>query len=291
MLNFKKGTILLTIFLFAAGLSYTQELTFPPLKGFKLKSEYPHYTADNLWDFIDGAADSYLSYGFIDAQVVEYKKGKETIKAEIYHLKSNIMAFGIYSSERSATFRFLNIGAQGYLTDGSLNFFKGNYYIKLRTFSKKSTTIQSEQNLAVEIANMLGGSDKMPDILGLMPNEGKKANSEVFINENVLGHEFLSNALKADYQAGPDNFSIFIIRNESPDSSRRIVETYLAATGIEKEESAEGKFILTDGYNGKIFLSWKGNLVVIIWGLEKDQAEIADRYTSEILRMNSLLGI
>jgi hypothetical protein len=42
--------------------------------------------------------------------------------------------------------------------------------------------------------------------------------------------------------------------------------------------------VFKDGYNGDIFLSWKDNRIVIISGLFKDQAEIADRYTSQILR-------
>ena len=41
--------------------------------------------------------------------------------------------------------------------------------------------------------------------------------------------------------------------------------------------------MFTDGYNGTVFLSWKGNQIVIITGLAKDQADIADKYTSEIL--------
>jgi len=42
--------------------------------------------------------------------------------------------------------------------------------------------------------------------------------------------------------------------------------------------------MLKDGYNGTIFLSWKDNYIVIISGLSKDQSDIADKYTSEILK-------
>jgi hypothetical protein len=57
-----------------------------------------------------------------------------------------------------------------------------------------------------------------------------------------------------------------------------------AENGMEPDESQEGKYMLRDGYNGNIFLSWKGNRIVIIQGLEKDQSALADRYSSEILR-------
>ena len=42
--------------------------------------------------------------------------------------------------------------------------------------------------------------------------------------------------------------------------------------------------MLTDGYNGTIFLAWKDKRIVIISGLAKDQAELADNYTAEILK-------
>jgi hypothetical protein len=41
---------------------------------------------------------------------------------------------------------------------------------------------------------------------------------------------------------------------------------------------------LKDGYNGTVFMTWKDNRIVIISGLSKDQSEVADRFTSEILK-------
>jgi len=48
--------------------------------------------------------------------------------------------------------------------------------------------------------------------------------------------------------------------------------------------SENSRYILKDGYNGTVFLAWKENRIVLISGLSTDQAAIADRYTSEILR-------
>ena len=54
--------------------SFTQSIDFPMLDGFKKETNYPVYTPDNLWDFINGAADNYLAYDFVDLHVAEYKK-------------------------------------------------------------------------------------------------------------------------------------------------------------------------------------------------------------------------
>ena len=272
--------VLLLIF----GSATAQELTMPQLSGFKQKSDYPVFGPENLWDFINGAADAYLALGFIDLHVTEYKKGKEEIKLEIYRHDNHTNAFGIYASERSPTFQFMRLGAQGYITGGAINFFKGNYYVKIRTYSKKEKTLQAANSLAQKVSDMLPGDTDMPRPLTLFPEEGKKKNAESYINESVLGHSFLNKAFKAEYELGSDKFSIFIFNFNAPQEVNKTAETYLKTAGMEFSDSESGKYLLNDGYNGTVFLAWKDNILVLISGLLKDQADVADKYTSEILK-------
>jgi hypothetical protein len=283
--NISMKKILIAGFLLAilSGAAYAQNFAFPELKGFK-KASFPVYTPDNLWDFINGAADTYLALGFADLNVTEYKKGKEVIKVEIYRHSDHTMAFGIYASERSPSYNFTTIGSQGYITDGAINFFKGTCYVKLRTWSKKPKTLQAEESLAQRIAGMIDGETAMPALLSEFPEEGKKSNEETFVNESVLGHQFLNKAFKAVYQTGNENFNVFLLKFASPAEAFKTAATYLTLAGIETEASDTGKYIFADGYNGTIFLSWKNDRIVIISGLAKDQADIADNYTSGILK-------
>jgi Family of unknown function (DUF6599) len=276
--------LLFLAFGFISTASLAQDIVFPQLNGYKIRTDYPVYLPDNLWDFINGAADNYLANGFVDLHVAEYKKGKVVIKLEIYKHSGNTLAFGIYSSERSPSFKFMNLGAQGYFADGSINFFKGNYYVKIRTYSKKEKELKALETLANRVAGMLTGESAMPAMLSQFPAEGKKANEETFINESVLGHSFLNKAFKAVYQVGSDEFSIYISDASSPEAAKKTAETYIASTGISPVGTGDSKFMLSDGYNGTIFLAWKDNRIVIISGLVKDQAVIAERYTSQILK-------
>lgn len=280
-----KQKFLLSVFLIILSCSLlAQDVKLPDLKGYKKNANFPVYLPQNLWDYIDGAADTYLTYGFVDLHVAEYKKGKNVIKLEIYRHNDNTMAFGIYSTERSSSFRFLNLGSQGYIAEGAINFFKGNYYVKIRTYSKNENTIKSAQSLAFIVADMLAGGSELPSELSLFPASGKKINEETYINESVLGHKFLNKAFKASYESGNDIFSIYIIENSTPKESQKIVEDYLAATGTEAADSEAGRYMFKDGYNGTIFLSWNENRIVIISGLSRDQSDVADLYTSEILK-------
>lgn len=274
--------------LFSAGLftvvSMAQDVIFPELKGYRIKKDYPVYQPENLWDFINGAADNYLAYGFEDLHVAEYKKGRAVIKLEIYRHNDNTMGFGIYSSERSPSFKFSDLGAQGYIAGGSINFFKSNYYVKLRTYSKKGKVLEAEETLARRVATLLPGDNSMPPMLSQFPAEGKKPNEETYIHESVLGHSFLGKAFKAVYQTGSDEFAIYVSDKDSPEEVEMSAQKYIASTGIPTVETGDSKFMITDGYNGTIFLAWKDKRLVIISGLAKDQADIADRYSTEILK-------
>ncbi|MDX9948267.1 MAG: hypothetical protein RBS38_12975 [Bacteroidales bacterium] len=274
--------------LFSAGLlsviTIAQDVIIPEMKGYRIMKDYPVYKPENLWDFINGAADNYLAYGFIDLNVAEYKKGKDVIKLEIYRHSDNTMGFGIYSSERSPSFNFVDIGAQGYIAGGSINFFKGDYYVKLRTYSKKEKVLKDEETLARRVASLLPGDNAMPPVLSQFPPDGKKPNEEVYIHESVLGHSFLGKAFKAAYQTGSDEFSVFISDGNSPEEVKETAHKYIATAGTAAVETGDSKIMITDGYNGTIFLAWKDKRLVIISGLAKDQADIADRYSTEILK-------
>jgi hypothetical protein len=275
-------TAFLLVILYSS--SASQEFTMPELQGYRKNTEYPVFTPETLGSLKNVDAEKYLSYGFADLQVAEYKKGKNVIRLEIYRHTDNTLAFGIYSSERSSSFRFLNLGAQGYSVDGAVNFFKGNYYVKLKTYSKNEKTLQAEESLARRVSDMLPGDSKLPSVLTRFPEIGKIQNEETYINENVLGHKFLSKAFKAGYLIGTDNFSIYIIERNSSEETRQMVDTFLKSAGMDVSENDSGKYLFTDGYNGTVFLAFKENEIVIIAGLAKDQTAVADQYTSEILK-------
>ena len=49
-----------------SGSLFAQDINMPDLKGYKKVTNYPVFLPANLWDFINGAADTYLALGFVD---------------------------------------------------------------------------------------------------------------------------------------------------------------------------------------------------------------------------------
>jgi len=127
---------------------------FPAIPGWRLTGQPRVYSPANLWDFIDGAAESYLAYSFVDLQVGEYV-GPESVavRVELYRHADRDNAFGIYSMERAPDYSFIKVGAQGYQEEGILNFLTGRYYAKLSTHQKGSAATKSASTRAWVIAS------------------------------------------------------------------------------------------------------------------------------------------
>jgi hypothetical protein len=161
-------------------------------------SERQFYSSD-LYRYIDGAADAFLGFDMVAMVHQEYKAKDADITVDIYDMGKPLNAFGIYSAERSPNYQFLPLGAEGYLNDFILNFFRCEFYVKLSAFSNDGKTAPDLSPLARLISARIGGEKSMPGALSILPAEGRVAHSEKFVSKAPLGHEFLSPAIEATY--------------------------------------------------------------------------------------------
>ena len=261
-----------------------QDVVMPPFKGFKLEEGSKTYTPDNLWDYINGGADSYNALGFEELQIFEYKKGKKiSVKVEVYRHRNPVMGFGIYALERSPTYNFIDLGTQGYSGEGYTNFCKGSYYVKIYTYSKSSKALAAVEEIARLAESSLEGSTQMPAILDKFPAKGRKINEEMFISENVMGHSFLSDAFRTSYSLDGKEFYIYLFDGSDSDNISQMAVEYLKKQQLDTDNTAEGKSMFEDGYNGYVFMAWKQGLMVLVSGLDAEDLSIADSYISQII--------
>ncbi|MEZ5012110.1 MAG: DUF6599 family protein [Bacteroidales bacterium] len=237
-----------------------------------------------MGDYINGAADNYLALRFDQLYIAEYIKGKITVKAEVYCHISPVMAFGIYALERSPSYNFISIGAQGYQGEDHLHFFKGSYYVKVTTHSRSGKAATALKDIALGIDAALDGTTNMPGAISLFPVEGLLPNQEMFIAESVLGHQFLRRAFMANYSVNDKSFSVYIFNTGSEETNHEMLAKYLAKQGLEPGDSADGKFFFKDGYNGDVFLGWRSDLTVLVTGLKEEDAALAGSYINQILK-------
>jgi hypothetical protein len=235
---------------------------FPDVAGWKRSAEIQVFSPKTLYEYIDGAADLYLTYDFEELKVVEYQnEKKDSATIDVYFHKTPIQAFGIYSQERLPDAKFINIGAQGYVESNALNFLTGPYYVKISSYNTGAEDQEILLTFAKKVAESLGEKESLPSILSSFPEEGKKKHTEKFINKNFLGYSFLHSAFTADYELSGTKFKLFVIESD-PKECKDMIQKYLQQTGSPAKDVVEGRYTLPDPYQGEIGLCWKGKYIL-----------------------------
>jgi len=200
------------------------------MSDFRLASEPRVYEPDNLWEYIDGAADLYLFYGFRKVITTEYAVGADSSSAnvEIYCMESPTHAFGIYAAERSPEEQPVAIGVQGYMGPDVLNFYKGPYYVKMLSFAPSKDASASLAQMGRSIADKIPGEFKEPEVFRYFPAENRVKQSERYIPTNFLGQSYLENGYLCDYSSDPETYQVFLVPMASVAAAQAVLKRYHA---------------------------------------------------------------
>jgi hypothetical protein len=242
---------------------------FPDVKGWSKDGDPRAYDSETLYEYINGAADLYITYDFQELLTLNYEKGDDQgLAVDIYRHSTPRNGFGIYSQERPTEGNFVSIGTEGYYDQGILNFVMGSYYVKLAGFYLGDKDESLLTSVAEEIAGQLD----------------EKAHTERYIAINFLGHSFLHSAYMTEYEAEGQKFKLFILEAKNEGDALGMVESYLKLARDKGEEVTvgEGQYRFKDPYygsGGKMNLRQKGRYV---WGLFSDAAPLYEFYLDEI---------
>jgi hypothetical protein len=240
---------------------------FPEIPGWKLMEEETVYGPDNLWDAIDGAADLYLEYSFVDLHIGRYSKSDDLeIKVELYKHGSLADAFGIYSQERNTDYHFIDLGTQGYVDKGVLNFLCGTYYVKISTLQSGKDAQEALLMIGRKVEEHLNQPKGWPEPLRMLPSSGKETNSEQYIAKNFLGYGSLGGAYVASY-IGKTPFKLFIIQRASPAEAKQILDDYVNALPKGAATEGEGgRFEVRDPHHGRLEILLKNRYLAGLVG-------------------------
>jgi len=239
-----------------------EALVFPDVTGWKRSAKIQTFSPKTLFEYIDGAADLYLTYDFKELKVAEYQNEKKaSVTVDVYFHKTPTNAFGIYSQERLPNANFIKVGAQGYIENNVLNFLTGPYYVKISSYNTGAEDQEILLTFAKKVAESLGEKGLLPSVLSSFPEEGKKENSEKFITKNFLGYSFLHSAFIADYEVSGKKFKIFVIEGVNQKDCRDMLQKYLEQTGNTKKNIVESFYTISDPYHGEIEFYWKGKFI------------------------------
>ncbi len=241
------------------------------ISGWKAQEEVEIYDRETIFDYIDGAGEIYLMYGFREVMVLRLSKSDQpTILVEVFDMGSSEDAFGIFSHAHEG--EELGIGQGSEYRGGVLCFWKTNYFVCVYSERETPQTKQAVFSLAGEIARRVRLVGDEPALLGYLPEQGLQDKSIRFFHKHTSlnYHYFLSSenvlqlgrhtrAVLAKYRPGQSIFLCVLYQDGG--QAQSALDSFLSAYLPEAKQSGiapidDGKWVAAES---------KGPFVLVVF--------------------------
>jgi hypothetical protein len=250
------------------------------------------YVGEALFDYINGGAELYLSYGLKGMTGCKYN-GKELpqITVEVYEMSSSGNAFGVYTQSRDKEEYEYGQGSQSF--KDFILFWKNQYYVLITSQKATEECGRVMREIASTIDRSIEKEGAIPEIINALPSKGLAPagflyfhhyiwlNAYLFIADyNILNISDTTNAVLAKYGSADERCYLLIV--DYPD----ILETEKAYNQLKEKfapekESARPVVKLEDG---AWFSTWTtGNRLFAIFD-SKSKQQIDNIYNSVLTK-------
>lgn len=252
--------------------------------GFRRIEGPTYYSPKNLFDYINGGAELFLAYGFLELLVVELASDQEQIDRatlEIYNMRTLENAFGVFKTEAGNKVYQLPDGAEGRLERGLLQFYKGKFYVKVFISPQSKAYPRVVEEIGKTIEKRIKGSFSRPAFFDLFPLKYRIAGSERYTSKDFLGQPFFMGIASADFKQGGETYTIFISVEPNREEAERSLQQYRKYLIGEKTFQGELKggingFIGKDPYYGACSISIIKRRIVGVLGNPRDAISILE---------------
>ena len=202
------------------------------VQGWLLSPKAEAYTAEDLYKYIDGASELYISYGFRKLLACRYERaGWPEITVDLFDMGIAENAFGIFAHSQEDP--GCGIGRDCEYLDGLLRFWQGTHYVSLLCSPETPESRTAVMALGRRIAQGLPSAGERPALLSLLPESGlidpsiryfrhhAWQNAYVFISpENVLGIGPENEAVLVRYEQRGVHPVVLLVRYPDDASAR-----------------------------------------------------------------------
>ncbi|NNK94968.1 MAG: hypothetical protein HKP41_11520 [Desulfobacterales bacterium] len=244
------------------------------LEEWSKSSDFAVYDAENLYVYINGGAELYISYQFINLISQPYvNEEDDEIKIDIFDMGSSQSAYGIFSHSRETIDNFVGSNIESEYAGGLLTFWKGRYYVSILAYPETESRKLVVQQLARKIAAQVQEDSYRPKILALLPEYKIQPHSiryfkhftwmnmyHFFSNKNLLNIDNETEVVMAKYTVGTSKHTVLILLQYPSEAAAEIAHNTFKNTFM-----ANAK----DEYTKGVDQLWTGcirdkNLVVIV---------------------------
>lgn len=213
------------------------------------------YTAENLFEYMDGNSEGYLRYHFHEMRGVTCHQGGATFVIDVSEMENSDFAYGLFTTNRDLREPEYPVGMGGQIVPRRLIFSKGKYYIEIAADPEGDYTA-ALKTWAAALEKTVPGSTSIPAMVAWFPKD--KLESLRLVPESVLGLRILKRGYQAEYEYG----KAFVVVEDSPASAAAVMEQWKARLGdTTPAKLGDAAFQVTDRYLGRLCVFRKGRYI------------------------------
>ena len=141
------------------------------------------FDSENLYDLVNGQAESFFAYGFEQVAVRHYENAEGTrLDVEVWQLATPADAYGLFTAQRAGT--PATIGNDGDADPGRrLAFWQDRYVAHVR--ASQDVDDADLQSLAEAVSAALPSGGERPALMDHLTPDGLVAHSAIFFHEEI----------------------------------------------------------------------------------------------------------
>ena len=239
------------------------------------------FTAENLYEQINGRAELYLAYDVISLTIATFENKSdigEFIELSIFDMGNPTNAFGICSVERSQGEKALDLGRASYRSDSNAYIWKGKYYIAIVASDTTEELRLLCLDLARKVTSFLTDSGEPVWGLSVLPQDNRVPDSVQYFKVDAMGLDFMQNTYTAKYRKDDAEITAFLSQQSSFDSALDSLERYAEYSakygrGSKRLTKNGIEFVLCDMSDSFDVIFQKGRLVGgVLSVMDQDEA-------------------
>jgi hypothetical protein len=220
------------------------ELVPRAMHGWTMHGTDETYDRKTIFDYMDGAGEIYLAYGFTQLLVRNFanleKPDEPQILVELFDMGSSQDAFGIFSHCRESEEGDIGQGSQ--YQGGLLYFWKGRFFVCVSAKQETPAAKQAVMALGKVIANTIPEIGEKPALLDYLPEDGLIPHSVRYFHthpmlnyhyfvatENILKLDASTSAVLAQYQHPEGKSYLLIVEYPTPTQARAAYDSFRTA--------------------------------------------------------------
>ncbi|UCF68029.1 MAG: hypothetical protein JSV80_01650 [Acidobacteriota bacterium] len=267
-----------------AGVDLTRLLPAPSsLEGWNIGAGPEEYLPDDLYQYIDGAAPRYLTYGFRKLVHVRYEMGGDPLSSDtldLFDMGSKLGAFGLYRSLMPGGAVAQDWGTEGHRSGTVAAAWKDRIYVQGEADDDRAVLISVLDRIMSRVSSEVPGDTALPAILASLPSEGRVPLSERYVAADLLGHTFRPGGVSAAYEIDGQEAELFFSDLGSADAaaealaSLRTHQSQWGASIDEVPSVGTGGFRFSDPGLGSGIAVRAGRYVAGVYGALSQDAQL-----------------